>query len=89
MACIFVVMCVLLQLNLLSTRNPNIWWWFGKGGAPPPSLLLVALMSVFLLAATFVGVYWPSHVRPDGGRGWMEGAGTPFSACIHHVERVF
>ena len=32
-------------------------------------------MSIFLLAATFVAVYWPSHVRPDGGRGWMEGAG--------------
>ena len=32
-------------------------------------------MSIFLLPATFVAVYWPSHVRPDGGRGWMEGEG--------------
>ena len=71
----FVVLCALLQLNLLSTRNPDIWWWFSKKGAPAPSLGLVGLMTIFLLVATFVGVYWPSHVRPDGGRGWMEGAG--------------
>ena len=77
-ACVFLVLCALLQLNLLSTRNPNVWWWFNKkqgSGAPPPSLVLVFFMSIFLLAATFVAVYWPSNVRPDGGRGWMEGAG--------------
>lgn len=90
-ACVFVGLCVLLQLNLLSTRNPNVWWWFnskeGGSGAPPPSLILVGFMSIFLLAATFVGVYWPSHVRPDGGRGWMEGAGTPHDAppCSSHA----
>ena len=77
-ACIFLVLCALLQLNILSTRNPNVWWWFNKkqgSGAPPPSLILVGFVSIFLLAATFVGVYWPDDVRPDGGRGWMQGAG--------------
>ena len=69
-ACVFVVLCALLQLNLLSTRNPNVWWWFSKSSGPPPSILLLVLMAVFLLAATFVGVYWPPNVRPDGGRGW-------------------
>lgn len=96
-ACVFLVLCALLQLNILSTRNPNVWWWFNKkqgSGAPPPSLVLVFFMSIFLLAATFVAVYWPSNVRPDGGRGWMEGAGTfptPLPSCprVSHVVHCY
>lgn len=43
-----------------------------------PSLLLLLPVACFLLGATLIAVYWPLNVRPDGGRGAMDGAGTAF-----------
>lgn len=44
-----------------------------------PSLLLLLPVACFLLGATLIAVYWPLNVRPDGGRGAMDGAGIKFA----------
>ena len=77
MAVLFLAMMVLTQLSLLLTRNPSFWWRFGPKTAPPPSLWLVIPVVSFSIAGTFIGVYWPLDVQPDGGRGVLEGAGAP------------
>jgi hypothetical protein len=66
---------IVTQLNIISTRNPSFWWYFSKKTAPPPSLKLAIPVSFFLLASTFIAVYWPTSVKPDGGRGFMDGSG--------------
>lgn len=62
-----------VQLNIISTRNPSFWWHFSPTTAPAPAALLVVPVFLFLLAATFVAVYWPPRVKPDGGLGFMDG----------------
>jgi len=74
-AVMYLALTALIQLNLLTTRNPSFWWRFSKHTAPPPSLILLAPMAAFLVGSTFISVYWPDRVRPDGGRGSMIGAG--------------
>lgn len=37
--------------------------------------MLMLPVAGFLLAATFVAVYWPLEIEPDQGRGAMDGAG--------------
>ena len=49
---------------------------WGARTAPPPSLWLLAPVAAFCAAATFVAVYWPRRIQPDGGRGSLEGAGA-------------
>ena len=49
---------------------------FGAKTAPAPSLWLLAPVAAFCVAATFVAVYWPRRIQPDGGRGSLEGAGA-------------
>jgi hypothetical protein len=66
---------ILIQLNIISTRNPSFWWHFSPTTAPAPAALLVVPVFLFLLAATFVAVYWPPRVKPDGGLGFMDGPG--------------
>jgi H+-transporting ATPase len=71
----FLALVALIQLNILLTRNPSFFWHFGPKSAPRPSVILLLPMIGFLLIATFVAVYWPNNVSPDGGVGNMEGAG--------------
>lgn len=80
----YLALTALIQLNLLTTRNPSFWWRFGKHTAPRPSLILMAPVAAFLLAATFIAVYWPERIEPDAGRGSMDGAGeTPLATQYH------
>jgi hypothetical protein len=72
----FLALVALGQLNILLTRNPTFFWRFGPKSAPRPSAILLLPMIGFLVIATFVAVYWPNHVAPDGGLGNMEGAGA-------------
>ena len=72
---------VVIELNILLTRSTSFWWDFGAPGAPPPSLALLAPVTLFLTAGTFIAVYWPEQVKPDGGRGAMRGAGE--CSCVH------
>jgi H+-transporting ATPase len=74
-AVMYLTLTALIQLNLIATRNPSFWWRFSKKTAPRPSLLLLLPVACFLLGATLIAVYWPLNVRPDGGRGAMDGAG--------------
>merc|ERR1712130_141023 len=74
-ACVYMCLTILVQLNIISTRNPSFWWHFSSKTAPPPALMLIVPVSIFLLGATFIAVYWPAHVKPDGGLGFMEGPG--------------
>jgi H+-transporting ATPase len=74
-AVMYLCLTALIQLNLLATRNPSFWWRFGSKTAPRPSLILLAPVAAFLLAATFIAVYWPARVEPDQSRGSMDGAG--------------
>ncbi|GAQ86610.1 h+ ATPase [Klebsormidium nitens] len=74
-AVMFLALVALIQLNILLTRNPTFFWRFGRTSAPRPSVILLLPMCAFLLAATFIAVYWPADVAPDGGIGNMEGAG--------------
>ena len=76
-AVVFLHLFILLQLSILLTRNPSFFWRFGKKTAPPPSLFLLLPVVVLTTAATFVAVYWPADVQPDGGRGEFEGCGEP------------
>lgn len=85
----FLALTILLQLSIVLTRNPSFWWRFGKKSAPPPSPFLIGPVFAFLLASTFIAVYWPLDVRPDGGRGDFQGAGScyvfeMFSNAVHH-----
>ena len=41
--------------------------------------MLVIPVSLFLLGATFIAVYWPARVKPDGGLGFMEGVSHPYN----------
>lgn len=72
----FVLLIVILQLNIILSRNHSFWWDFRPTTAPRPSAVMLAPVIVFMLAATFIGVYWPLHVQPDGGRGDFQGAGA-------------
>lgn len=74
-AVMYLGLTLLIQLNLLTTRNPSFWWRLTKGTAPRPSLVLLLPVLLFLLGATFIAVYWPAHVQPDAGRGNLDGAG--------------
>jgi H+-transporting ATPase len=74
-ACIYMGLTIVIQLNIISTRNPSFWWHFSSKTAPPPALMLVIPVTLFLLGATFIAVYWPAHVKPDGGLGFMQGPG--------------
>ncbi|EIE22120.1 P-type ATPase [Coccomyxa subellipsoidea C-169] len=74
-ACIFLALMIMIQLNIFATRNPGLFWRFSKRTAPRPSLLLIAAVSCVLLPATFIAVYWPENIQPDGGRGILIGAG--------------
>ncbi|KAK9833891.1 hypothetical protein WJX74_009082 [Apatococcus lobatus] len=73
-AIVFLGLMGLLQLSLLLTRNPSFWWYFSKKTAPRPSIFLVVPIAAFCLAGTFVAVYWPRDLQPDGGRGVIDGA---------------
>ena len=66
-----------IQLDILLTRNPGFWFHFGPRTAPRPSLALIAPVAVFLLGSTFIAVYWPLSVQPDGGAAALQGAGGP------------
>ncbi|KAK9817909.1 hypothetical protein WJX72_004165 [[Myrmecia] bisecta] len=73
-AVIFLGLSVFIQLNIILTRNPGFWWRFSRSTAPRPSFYLLAPVAFFLTASTFIAVYWPRSLKPDGGRGSMEGA---------------
>lgn len=77
---------VLIQLNIFATRNTGLWWRFTPKTAPRPSLLLVAAVSAVLIPATFIAVYWPEHIQPDGGRGVLIGAGESLAASIPRFQ---
>ena len=49
-----------------------------------PSLVLLAPLGAFLLASTFIAVYWPARVEPDLGRGSMDGAGAAASTSMRN-----
>ncbi|KAK9806555.1 hypothetical protein WJX73_000387 [Symbiochloris irregularis] len=72
---VFVLLIVVLQLNIILSRNHSFWWYFSSKTAPRPSFIMLAPVAVFIVAATFIAVYWPLHVQPDGGRGDFAGAG--------------
>ena len=84
----FLANLLMLQLNIISTRNPSFWWHFSSKTAPPPALMLVVPVSVFLLGATFIAVYWPADVKPDGGLGFMEGVRLSWLLTIHLYVQV-
>ena len=81
-AVIFLHLFILLQFSIVLTRNPSFFWNFGKKTAPPPSIFLLLPVCVFTVGATFVAVYWPADVQPDGGRGQFEGAGGTHPLCL-------
>ncbi len=75
-ACVFLLLMILIQLNIFATRNPSLFCRWSPRSAPPPSVFLVAPVATVLIAATFIAAYWPADVQPDGGRGILYGAGT-------------
>ena len=88
---VFVLLIVILQLNIILSRNHSFWWFFSDRTAPRPSLIMLTPVFVFMLAATFISVYWPLHVQPDGGRGDFRGAGVPSSilkSLLQHASTV-
>ena len=85
-AVIFLHLFILLQFSIVLTRNPSFFWKFGKKTAPPPSIFLLLPVCVFTIGATFVAVYWPASVQPDGGRGEFEGAGL---SSAHNASQAW
>ena len=78
-----------MQLNIISTRNPSFWWHFSPTTAPAPAALLVVPVFFFLLAATFVAVYWPPRIKPDGGLGFMDGVSLSTQLTIYSCIIVY
>ena len=74
-AVLFLALMIITQLNIFATRTPSLWWKFTDSTAPRPSVYLMVPVGGVLLAATFVAVYWPEEIQPDGGRGVLIGAG--------------
>lgn len=74
-AVIYIALTIIIQMNIIATRNPSFWFYFSKQTAPPPSWKLAVPISLFLLGSTFIAVYWPATVKPDGGKGFMDGIG--------------
>ena len=72
---LFLALMIIIQLNIFATRTPSLWWRFTASTAPRPSVFLMLPVGGVLVAATFVAVYWPEEVQPDGGRGVLIGAG--------------
>ena len=72
---LFLALMIIIQLNIFATRTPSLWWRFSDSTAPRPSVYLVIPVAAVLAAATFIAVYWPEQVQPDGGRGVLIGAG--------------
>lgn len=77
-AVLFLALMVIIQLNIFATRTPSLWWRFTDSTAPRPSIYLMIPVGAVLLASTFIAVYWPEAVQPDGGRGALIGAGAYF-----------
>ena len=53
-AVLYIALTIIIQLNIIATRNPSIFWWFSKKTAPPPSWKLAVPVALFLVAATFI-----------------------------------
>ena len=53
-AVIYMALTIIVQLNILSTRNTSVWFWWSKKTAPPPSLKLAVPVIAFLVGATFI-----------------------------------
>ena len=75
-AVLFLALMIIIQLNIFATRTPSLWWRYTEKSAPRPSMFLVVPVAAVLSVATFIAVYWPEEVQPDGGRGVLIGAGT-------------
>ena len=75
---LFLALMIIIQLNIFATRTPSLWWRFTARTAPRPSIYLMLPVGAVLLASTFIAVYWPEAVQPDGGRGVLIGAGAHF-----------
>ena len=80
---LFLALMIIIQLNIFATRTPSLWWRFSSSTAPRPSVYLVIPVGAVLCAATFIAVYWPEQVQPDGGRGVLIGAGDGMPAAVH------
>ena len=80
---LFLALMIIIQLNIFATRTPSLWWRFSDSTAPRPSVYLVIPVGAVLCAATFIAVYWPEQVQPDGGRGVLIGAGDGMPAAVH------
>ena len=83
-AVIYAHLGIAIQLSIFSARNRSFALWFGPNHSPPPSLYLLVPVSLALLLATFLGVYWPGDVSLGGGVA-MEGASC---ACARTHARV-
>ena len=79
---LFLALMIIIQLNIFATRTPSLWWRFSDSTAPRPSVYLVIPVAAVLAAATFIAVYWPEQVQPDGGRGVLIGAGDGMPAAM-------
>ena len=75
-AVLFLALMIIIQLNIFATRTPSLWWRFTDKTAPRPSIYLMIPVAAVLLVSTFIAVYWPEAVQPDGGRGVLIGAGV-------------
>ncbi len=91
-AVLFLALMIIIQLNIFATRTPSLWWRYTESTAPRPSVYLMIPVGAVLLASTFIAVYWPEAVQPDGGRGVLIGAGVHFrelaSLSIDHLSDI-
>lgn len=71
----YLALTLFIQLQILLTRNPSFWWRFAPHSAPAPAPALVLPVLAFCVGSTFLAVYWPIGVQPDGGNAALQGAG--------------
>lgn len=64
-AVIYIALTIIIQLNIIATRNPSVWWYFSKKTAPPPSWKLAVPVALFLVASTFIA--GGAHPLPSQG----------------------
>ena len=96
-AVIYMALTIIVQLNILSTRNTSVWFWWSKKTAPPPSLKLAVPVIAFLVGATFIAgktriliaLYWQKlELRSSLSKCCLRDIAGSSASCVDIVSSL-